>query len=135
MASDSRQRHVFPRGTEIRNHRQVSIVDVAELSDIAGKLGIAGIEPGLIADNICTDGLPTLSSLPMMTRLVFSSGAVLMTGGANPPCTIAGAMVGDRYGSRPESFPKAAMGLRGITGWVERPGVIKAGDRVDVVLP
>jgi hypothetical protein len=130
MSSDARQKPVFERGTEIKNHRQVSIVDVAELATIAANLGIETIDPGIIADNICTSGLPELTALPPMTRLVFSSGAVLLTGGENTPCTIAGRMVAATYGARAEAFPKAAMGLRGITGWVEHPGIVRAGDSI-----
>lgn len=135
MASDTRQNEVYARGTEIRNHRQVSIVDLAELHSIADALGIDELAPGTIADNICTEGIPDLTALAPLSRLVFASGAVIMTGGFNTPCTIAGRMVQARYGSAPERFPKAAWDLRGITGWVERPGPIRIGDSVEVVAP
>lgn len=135
MLSDTRQRPVFERGTRIRNHRQVSIVDTGELARIAAAMGIPAIEPGLIADNICTDGIDDLTTLPRMTRLVFDGGVVLMTGGENLPCTIAGALVEAVHGTRPEAFPKAAMGLRGITGWVEHPGTIRPGEGLKVVRP
>lgn len=135
MSSDVRQKEVFARGTEIRNHRQLSIVDLAELAAIAEGLGIEELAPGTIADNICTEGLTDLTSLAPLSRLVFASGAVLMTGGFNTPCTIAGRMVSARYGSAPERFPKAAWDLRGITAWVERPGPIRPGDSVRVVPP
>lgn len=135
MSSDTRQKEVFARGTEIRNHRQLSIVDLAELAAIAEALGIEGLAPGTIADNICTQGLSHLTSLAPLSRLVFSSGAVLMTGGFNTPCRIAGRMVEARYGTAAERFPKAAWDLRGITGWVECPGTIRPGDSVRVVPP
>lgn len=135
MSSDTRQKEVFSRGTEIRNHRQLSIVDLDELARIAAALGIDEIAPGTIADNICTEGIDDLTALPPLSRLVFASGAVLMTGGFNTPCTIAGRMVQNRYGSAAERFPKAAWDLRGITGWVECPGTIRAGDEVRVVQP
>ena len=135
MLSDTRQRPVFERGTRIRNHRQVSIVDAGELARIASAMGIPGIEAGLIADNICTEGIDDLTALPRMTRLVFDGGVVLMTGGENLPCTIAGALVEAVHGTRPEAFPKAAMGLRGITGWVEHPGTIRPGEGLKVVRP
>ena len=135
MSSDVRQKEVFSRGTEIRNHRQVSIVDATELAAIAHALGLPALEPGTIADNICTEGIDDLTSLPPLTRLVFEGGAVLLTGGRNMPCTIAGGLVADRYGTRPEHFPKAAMGLRGITGWVEHPGIIRPGTLLTVVTP
>lgn len=135
MLSNTRQKPVFERGTEIRNIRQVSIVDEAELARIAEALGIERIEAGLIADNICTRGIAALTGLPALTRLVFSGGAVLMLGGENLPCTIAGAMVEEAHGVRASAFPKAAMGLRGVTGWVERPGIVRPGDAIEVVLP
>lgn len=135
MKSDARQASVYPRGTEIRNHRQVSIVDVAELAQIAAVLGTPVLPAGLIADNICTDGIDNLTQLPRMTRLIFDGGAVIMLGGENLPCTIAGALVGDLFGTKPESFPKAAMGLRGVTGWVEHPGIITPGSKVEVREP
>ncbi len=135
MASDVRQKDVFPTGTTIRNHRQLSIVDLAELSNICGELGIDEIAPGVIADNICTEGIPGLTELPRMTRLLFAGGAVVMLGGENLPCTIAGALVEAQYGTAAEKFPKAAMGRRGVTGWVEHPGGIHAGELIEVRLP
>ena len=135
MSSDTRQADVFPRGTEIRNHRQLSIVDAAELAEIAAALGIDELAAGTIADNICTSGIPGLTVLEPMSRLEFASGAVLMTGGRNAPCTIAGRMVQARYGSPAEKFPKAAFDRRGITAWVERPGRIQPGDELRVLPP
>lgn len=136
MAADSRTASVYERGIEIRNHRQLSIVALEELAEIAARLGLPeGLEPGLIADNIALSHAPDLTALPRMTRLEFASGAVLMTGGVNNPCTIAGRMVADRYGTPPEKFPKAAWDRRGITGWVDRPGRIAVGDAVTVHPP
>ena len=135
MLSDGRQTPTFTRGTRIRNHRQVSLVDAAELAIIAEALGLEELAAGVIADNICTDGLSDLTALPRMTRMVFGGGAVLMLGGENLPCTIAGGLVGARYGTRAEAFPKAAMRHRGVTGWVEHPGTVQTGDTIEIVLP
>lgn len=132
MQSNSREVHAFTRGTTIRNYRQISIVDRAEMHQIARHMGLDAIAPGTIGENIYTEGLPDLAALPLMTRLMFPSGACIMTGGENNPCTIAGGMVEARYGTLPHKFPKAAMHLRGITGWVERPGIIKVGDQIAV---
>jgi len=135
MASDTRQSKVYARGMTIRNHRQASIVDTCELETIASRMGIPRLEPGVIADNICTFGIPDLTSLPRMTRMGFSSGAVVILGGENFPCVIAGGLVHDAYGTRAESFPKAAMGLRGVTGWVDHPGVVRPGDSITLHPP
>lgn len=135
MTSDARQKDVFPKGTTIRNHRQISIVDMAELASISAALGIGVIAPGVIADNICTEGIAKLTELPRMTRLLFAGGAVVMLGGENFPCTIAGALVGAKYATAAGKFPSAAMGRRGVTGWVEHPGLIHAGASIEVRLP
>lgn len=130
MTSDSRTARIYPKGVEIRNHRQLSLVSLTELSAVAANLGIEELAPGVIADNIALAGIDDLTALPRMTRLEFESGAVLMTGGENTPCVIAGRMVAARYGTRAPAFPKAAIGLRGITAWVDRPGRIAVGDAV-----
>ena len=51
------------------------------------------------------------------------------------PCVIAGSMVGQVHGTAPQAFPKAAMHRRGVTGWVEHPGVVRAGDSVRILTP
>lgn len=132
MSSNARQASVFPRGTTIRNHRQLSIVDESELAEIAVNLGLESLSAGVIADNICTRGISNLTQLPPMTRLVFEGGAVIMLGGENLPCVIAGGLVQERYGTPAHAFPKAAMGLRGVTGWVEHPGVVAPGQSVQI---
>lgn len=133
VGSDSRLRYLYERGTEVRNHRQVSIVDEAEMRQVADALGVPQIEPGLIGDNVYTRGLPGLTATAPMTRLVFEGGVVLVVGGENGPCTIAGGMVHRVHGTAPSAFPKAALHRRGITAWVEHPGVIRAGEALDVV--
>lgn len=138
MSSDTRQRWLYPSGTQIRNNRQVSVVDLGELARVAERLGLEELAAGTVADNICTDGLDRLSQLPPMSRLVFSdatgeAGAVVVVLGRNNPCTIAGALVQRRYGTAPEKFPKASFGQRGVTGWVERPGLIRPGAQVRII--
>jgi MOSC domain-containing protein YiiM len=135
MLSNTRQSAVFAKGTVIRNHRQVSIVSVEELALVADAMGVPELAPGLIADNVCTEGIPDLTGLPRMTRLVFDGGVVLMLGGENLPCTIAGTLVEAVHGTPPSAFPKAAMGRRGVTGWVEHPGTIRAGEGITVRVP
>lgn len=133
--ADGRLDHMFDKGAVVRNHRQVSIVDDAELAIIAANLAVESLAPGVIADNICTSGLPDLTALPALTRLVFESGSVIVIGGENMPCTIAGALVQAVHGTPPHKFPKAAVGHRGVTGWVERPGSIRPGDTITVFRP
>lgn len=136
--SDVREKWLYPRGTAVRNNRQVSLVDTAELAIIAGNLGLPELAPGTIADNICTRGLADLADLPPLSRLVFGApgdthAAVLVVFARNNPCTIAGELVQMQYGVAPQRFPKASINHRGITAWVERPGVVRADTPVRTV--
>jgi MOSC domain-containing protein YiiM len=125
----------YERGTEVLNHRQISLVDEAELAIIAAAMGINALAAGVIADNICTSGVADLTMIPRMTRMKFEGGAVLMLGGENNPCTIAGAMVEAVHGTPPQAFPKAAIHRRGVTAWVEHPGSIHAGEAFTLISP
>lgn len=124
----------YPRGTLIRNERQVTIVSSAELALAAAEMGIAEIRPEWIGANLLIDGIPQLTLLPPQSRLFFASGAVLLVTGENHPCTIAGGAIEQQVG-RPglaQQFPKAAIHRRGLTAAVERPGLIRPGDAVTV---
>jgi hypothetical protein len=68
----------YPRGTEIHNSRQVSLVAEEELAAIAANMGVPVIEPEWIGANLV---------------------------------------------------------LRGVIGWVERAGMIRAGDTVRIDIP
>jgi MOSC domain-containing protein YiiM len=135
MRSDTRQRWLYPAGQEIRNNRQLSLVDTTELAQIAARMGLPELSPGTVADNICTDGIADLTATSPMSRLVIGEDdpVVVVLAGENTPCTIAGGLVQARYGTPAESFPKAAIHLRGVTGWVERPGTVQVGMPVRVV--
>lgn len=122
----------YPRGTLIRNERQVTIVSPIELTQAATDLGISEIRPEWIGANLLIDRIPNLTLLPQGTRLFFASGAVLLVTGENQPCTSAGKAIEQQVG-RPglaQRFPKAAVHRRGLTATVERPGLIRLGDAV-----
>ncbi len=135
MKSDGRTKF-YPRGTEIRNLRQVSIVSEEELIPVAAAMNLPALKAEWIGANLLVSGIPDLTHLPVMTRLFFSSGAVLVSGGENRPCTTAGnmvqAMAPDRSGLS-ELFVASALHKRGITAWVERPGWIREGDEITLV--
>ena len=65
----------FRRGTMVANTRQLSLVSVEELSEIASRLGITHIDPAWMAANIATDGAGPITQLPPGTLLRASSGA------------------------------------------------------------
>ena len=48
----------YPRGTEMRNERQLSLVAPDELEIVAGHMGIAEVKPEWIGANLLIDGAP-----------------------------------------------------------------------------
>jgi hypothetical protein len=130
----------YPRGTEIRNERQVSIVASDELALVASRMGIAEVKPEWLGANLLIEGVPTLSMVPAGTLLFFQGGVTLKVDGQNGPCRIAGRAVADgaRMPDRDAGsllFPKAARRLRGLVAWVEKPGIIKSGEQISVRIP
>ena len=85
----------YPRGTEIRNERQLSIVAPDELSLIAERMGLTGLKPEWIGANLALEGVPHLSMLPAGTMLFFAGGVTLKIDGQNHPCRLAGRSVAD----------------------------------------
>jgi MOSC domain-containing protein YiiM len=137
MRSGGRTPH-YPRGTEIRNSRQVSIVSLEELITIAAELNLPRLQPGWLGANLCLSGIPLLTRLPAGTRLFFAQGVTLVVEGENKPCTTAGKTIQAQFpgvNGLAERFPKAGIGLRGLVAWVEKPGIIRPGDHFTAQIP
>lgn len=136
LISGSRTPH-YPRGTQIKNDRQVTVVSIEEFAQIAAKLGVPELRPEWLGANLLLQGLPRLTQLPPSTRLYFAQGATLVIAQANAPCTTPGKVIRDFY-NRPgleTQFPKAALDLRGVVAYVEKPGTIAEGDEVRAEVP
>ncbi|HEY6630098.1 MAG TPA: molybdenum cofactor sulfurase [Rhizobiaceae bacterium] len=130
----------YERGTEIRNERQLSIVALDELAVVAGRMGIAELKPEWIGANLTLEGLPSLSMLPAGTLLFFKGGVTVKIDGQNKPCRFAGRSIAENAGMADVEagallFPQTAKRLRGLVGWVEKPGRIVAGEEVSVRVP
>jgi hypothetical protein len=128
----------FPRGTPVRNTRQVSIVSREELQFIAGGLEIPRVLAAWLGANLELEGVPNLTQLPPGTRLFFPEEATLVVEGENAPCQKAGRALEAHHpelAGLSSHFVKAAYRRRGLVGWVERPGLIRPGDPVKVKLP
>lgn len=137
LKSNSRSSY-YPRGTVIRNSRQVSILSAEELETLAARLGVAEIKAEWLGNNMLVSGIPDLSHLPPSTRLLFSSGAGLVVEAQNFPCKGPARLIQSYYPEIPnmdKSFLREAVELRGIVAWVERPGRICPGDTLRVLLP
>lgn len=125
----------YERGTEIRNTRQVSIISEEELQLIAEAIGVEKLAPEWLGANLLIRGIPELTRLPPSTRLVFGSGAVLVVDVENAPCKFPGEIISKVYPEAGKKFARAAVGLRGVTAWVECEGAVTQGDFVVVHLP
>ena len=130
----------YPRGTEIRNSRQLTILAPDELAATAEAMGIDRIQPEWIGGNMLIEGLADLSMLPAGTLLFFEAGATLKIDFQNAPCKVSGAAIADFYPDRDQAplaleFVKAAKRRRGLTAWVERPGRIAVGEPVRARIP
>lgn len=133
--SDSRMLRMFKRGTEVKNARQVSILSVEELRDIAEAMGIPAVKPEWVGANIVTSGIPDLTLLPPSTRLQFPSGATIAIDIENLPCRYPGGVIEDYHPEAAAGFVTAARRKRGVVGWIEAEGVIRTGDAITLWLP
>ena len=130
----------YPRGTEIRNERQLSIVAADEMAVLAERMGLSEIRPEWIGANLVIEGVPNLSMLPPATLLFFKGGVTLKVDGQNHPCRFSGRSIADNVATNdPDGvalgFVKAAKRLRGLVAWVEKPGTISAGEEISVRVP
>jgi MOSC domain-containing protein YiiM len=128
MKAGVRQKH-HALGAEIRNARQLSLVAVEELAEIAARLNVPEVDWKLLGANLVLEGLSQLTQLAPSTRLVFPSGACVVVDSENDPCSKPA-----RALQLPD-FVKAAMHKRGLVGWVERAGVVRANDPVAIWQP
>jgi hypothetical protein len=135
--SDSRSPY-YPRGTEIRNVRQVSIISVEELQEIARRMDLPAIEPEWLGANLLLQGIPDLTMVPPSSRLYFPDDTVLVIDSENNPCIHPGKVIQSHFPERAglaELFVESARHLRGLVAWVERPGTIAQADEVRFEIP
>lgn len=121
----------YPKGAEVRNIRQISIVSVEELKHVAEAMKLPGIEPAWVGANLLVSGIPGLTQLPSGSRLYFDNGVGIVIEGENLPCTTAGGSLQQQFPDRPDittTFPKKAIGKRGLVGWVEKTGKLMKGE-------
>lgn len=128
----------YVRGTPMRNERQLTVVSEEELSATAQALGIPVLQPEWIGANVMVRGIPDLTFLFPTTRLVFSSGAVLVVINENRPCRSAADSVqlhNPTSTGIAQNFVKHAHHRRGVIACVEIPGDISPNDEVTVDAP
>ncbi|TNC70922.1 MOSC domain-containing protein [Rubellimicrobium roseum] len=133
--SCSRVTAQHPRGTEIRNTRQVSLVSAEELTAIAAELGLEVVDPAWLGASVVVEGLSDFTHLPPSSRLQAESGATLVVDMENLPCIEPAKTIETARPGHGKAFKAAARGRRGITAWVEREGVLRLGERMRLHVP
>ncbi|MEO1330520.1 MAG: sulfurase [Pseudomonadota bacterium] len=135
--SCSRVKLQYPRGTEIKNARQVTILSAEELAEIGQAMGLPeAVRPEWVGANLVLKGVPALTTLPPGSRLIFEEGlASLVVDMENGPCKYPAEVIEAVHPGRGLAFPKHAMGKRGVTAWVERVGEIALGMRARLHIP
>lgn len=133
--SCSRVKALHPRGTTIRNTRQLAILSAEDLDAIAAAMGLPALDPALTGASLVLRGIPDFSHLPPSSRLQAASGATLVVDMENRPCTLPAKPIEAAHPGHGARFKPAAAGRRGITTWVEREGTLALGDTMRLFIP
>lgn len=133
--SCSRVLDQHPRGTEIRNVRQLSIVSVEELAAIAADMGVSELAPHLLGASLAIEGIPDFTHVPPSSRLQGPDGATLVVDMENRPCNLPAKPIDDEGPGNGRGFKAAAKERRGVTAWVEREGSLRLGDILRLHIP
>ncbi len=133
--SCSRVLSQYPRGTEIRNTRQLCVMSAEELEQIAAEMGLETFDPKWAGASIVIEGIPDFTLIPPASRIQFSSGATITVDVENRPCVLPAPEIEKEQPGFGKLFKPAAKRKRGVTAWVEREGPIKTGDEARLHIP
>jgi hypothetical protein len=125
----------YKRDTTIRNTRQFSVLGAEDLAAIAGGMGLQSLDPALLGASVVIAGIPDFSHLPPSSRLQADGGATLVVDMENRPCTLPARPIENRHAGFGKHFKPAALGLRGVTAWVEAEGLLRVGAKVRLHIP
>lgn len=125
----------YPKGTSIRNVRQLSVMSAEELEQIAAASGLSDFDPGLAGASLVIKGIPDFTHVPPSSRLQFPDGSTLVVDMENRPCHLPAKVINADHPGAGDKFKAAANGKRGVTAWVEREGVMHLGDTVRLHVP
>lgn len=133
--SCSRVTAQYPRGTTIRNTRQLSVLAAEDLAAIAAAMGLDRLDPALVGAGMVIEGIPDFSHIPPSSRLQADGGATLVVDMENRPCTLPARPIEGRHPGFGARFKAAAKGRRGVTAWVEREGTVELGQAIRLHIP
>ncbi|HVG47069.1 MAG TPA: MOSC domain-containing protein [Rubellimicrobium sp.] len=131
----SRVKAQYPRGTEIRNARQVTLVSAEEMAEVAAQLRLESMDYAWLGAGVVLSGIPDFTHVPPSSRLQAEGGATLVVDMENRPCVEVAKTVEQARPRHGKSFKAAATGMRGVSAWVEREGVLRIGDKVRLHVP
>ncbi|WP_298257665.1 MOSC domain-containing protein [uncultured Litoreibacter sp.] len=134
-ASCSRVTTQYPKGTRIRNTRQVCIVSAEEMAAVAADIGVDRFNPEWCGANVVIEGIPDFTHIPPSSRLQMPDGSVLTVDMENRPCHLPAPVIEEDAPTHGRGFKSAAKNRRGVTAWVEREGVLNLGDSVTLHIP
>lgn len=133
--SCSRVTSQHPRGTKIANARQLSIVSAEELAAIADDMGLVAIDPVWTGATLVLSGIPQFTHVSPSSRLQAANGTTLVIDMENRPCHLPAREIEQAHPGKGKAFKTAAKHRRGVTAWVERPGVLRPGDILRLHIP
>lgn len=124
-----------PKGTEIANVRQLSVLSAEEIAATAAEMGMETLDPGLLGTSLVIEGIPDFTHVPPSSRLQGPDGATLIIDMENRPCIFPGREIEQDHAGHGTRFKAAAADRRGVTAWVERPGTLRIGDSLRLHIP
>lgn len=133
--SCSRVVRQHPKGTEIRNVRQLCVVSAEEMAEVARGMGLPAIDYAWVGASVVLEGIPDLTHLPPSSRLQGPDGVTLVVDMENLPCQEPAVTIDKALPGQGKGFKRAAEGKRGVTAWVEREGTLRLGDEVRLHIP
>ncbi|WP_377507801.1 MOSC domain-containing protein [Octadecabacter sp. R77987] len=133
--SCSRVTSQYPKGTDIKNERQLSIVSEEELAQIAAAMGVDSIDPARIGATMVIRGIPDFTHVPPSSRLQAPSGATVVVDMENRPCIFPAKSLDVVHPGKGKAFKPAAAGKRGVTAWVAAQGRVAIGDLLTLHIP
>jgi hypothetical protein len=137
--SCSRVLKQYPRGTEIRNVRQLCVVSAEEMAEVARDIGLEAIDReslwAWVGASLVLEGIPDFTHLPPSSRLQGPDGVTLVVDMENLPCQEPAVTIAQATGGQGRAFKTAAQGKRGVTAWVERIGTLRLGDALALHVP
>ena len=133
--SCSRVSSQYPKGTPIKNERQVCIISQEELDQIASAMNLDSIDPARLGATIVIKGIPDFTFVPPSARLQAPSGATVTVDMENRPCHLVTRSLNAEHGETEVTFKAAAKNLRGVCAWVAAEGRVAIGDTLTLHIP